>query len=402
MKIFISCSNEDLALVEPYYARLRAEGFKPWMVDKDLLPNQNRMVEVEKAFASANVIMMFISSHCVSQSGFIQLGAQPALRSLEAMFATDKYVIPVILEPQDVSSNTLNRLQHLSIRTYDDWMTVIRSLRLADSHQKQVANHGACHGPFRVFAEETKEAWMGRPGHDIAISYPHFESMVYPVAALELTTLFSGRAASETIRARTKPWSQLVRYCPDGPEEQEKFLPKDGRWDKFTIDYASNSLLSLFYTVGTYSAGAAQPNSIYQTYNFLIYAERVVAIMLPDLFAEDTPWLEKISEICITRLYHEFWKRMNKEPSKIEMEWIQRGAGARDENFAAFTISAQHVSFLFAPFQVAAYELGSLRVDIPYHELRDVLRFDGVLDILAPRIQSGRPATIAAPRESAW
>ena len=375
MKIFISYAIEDLALVEPYYARLRAEGFDPWMVDKNLLPSQNRQVEIEKAFAGANVIMLFISSRGVDKSGLMRHEASHTINNLDALLATDCFVIPVFLEPCIVPLRLSTRLRQGCIQTQEDWMAMICSLRLAQAKQKELTEHGTRLGPFRVFTAKTKEAWTGRPGHDIEISYPRFESDSHPVAAMELTTLFSGRAIYEIFRTRQKPWRQMP-----GPDEGKKFWPSDARWDNFSIAHASSSLLSLVYTIGTYSAGGAQPNCSHETHNFLIDAERVIAITLPDLFAEDAPWLERLSLLCVAGLKRELWERQGKEVSTIERQWIERGADARIENFAAFTLSAGHISFLFAPFQVAAYELGSLRVDIPYYELRDLLRINTVFD----------------------
>jgi len=151
----------------------------------------------------------------------------------------------------------------------------------------------------------------------------------------------------------------------------------DGRWDGFGITHATESLLSLTYDVGWYGAGAAHPNSFFETYNFSL-RERLHIIKLDDFFNDGTTALKRISELCIAELCRDYWSRIGEKPDEGQMKWFKEGAGENFDNFAAFTVGLDHFTFLFAPYQVSAYAFGRWSVEVSFYDLLDVLKPDGL------------------------
>lgn len=379
LKVFVSYAKEDRDLALRYYELLLQEGASPWMDVKHLLPGQNWEAEIEKAFSDANVVMLLLSKRSVSKRGFVQREANDAIERLRYKQPTDIYVIPLLLEPCDVPSYISGRLQYVNLSTSGAWDQVKASLRIAAEQQSIELTTGLDAGPFRVFTERLEDEWQGAPGHDIKIDYPRFESASLPGIARELSSFFSGRAGRVQIESRQKPWDQSPELFP----EEDGFRAMNGRWDSFGIVCATSQLLSLAYEVGWYGAGAAHPNAHFETYNFFM-EDRVHLLELGDFFKDEVSATKRISELCIEALCREYWSRMGEKPDADQLKWFQEGAGPSKENFSAFTVSEDHFTFLFAPYQVSAYAMGRWSVDVSFYDLLDALQVNGLHRFAAP------------------
>ena len=255
----------------------------------------------------------------------------------------------------------------------DAWEQVCASLKLAAEQQSIELDKGINVGLFQVFNSKVEDEWQGLPGHDISIEFPRFESLEHPNLASELTYFFQGRALSVLINSRQKPWNQY----PELFEDKADFSSTNGRWDNFGIVHSNNSILSLTYEVGWYGAGAAHPNHHFETFNFW-FKDRLFFLELEDFFIDITSALIKISDLCISALAKEYWIRTNEKPDNDQMEWFNKGAAPDLINFEAFNVGADHFTFLFAPYQVAAYAFGRWSVDISFYDLLDFLKPDGL------------------------
>ncbi len=372
LKVFISYAKEDRAQALTYFDRLSGEGFSPWIDTKKLLPGQNWEAEIERAFSDANVVILLLSKNSVSKRGFVQREANDAIERLRYKQPADIYVIPLLLNQCEVPSHIAGRLQYLDVSTPGAWEQVLASLKLAAEQQSIEITNGLPIGPFRVFTERFEEQWQGAPGHDISIEYPRFESTQQPEIAKELSQLFSGIAVKALIDGRQKPWDQSPELFP----KIDSFPAMNGRWDSFGVVHATTKLLSLSYDIGWFGAGAAHPNSHFETYNFSL-VERLQALTLPDFFVERDEAVKRISTLCIDALSREYWSRVGEKPDEEQMKWFREGAGENFENFSAFTVSHDHFTFLFPPYQVACYALGRWSTDVSFYDLLDVLRPDG-------------------------
>ncbi|MDX7764100.1 TIR domain-containing protein [Aeromonas caviae] len=372
LKIFISYAKEDRAQALIYFNRLSEEGFHPWIDINKLLPGQNWEAEIERAFSDANVVILLLSKNSVSKRGFVQREANDAIERLRYKHPTDIYVIPLLLDQCEVPSHIAGRLQYLDVNTPGAWEQVLTSLKIAAKQQSIEIINGLPIGPFRVFTERFEEQWRGAPGHDISIEYPRFESAQQLEIAKELSQFFSGVAVKVLINSRQKPWVQ----SPELFQNIDELPIMNSRWDSFVIVHATKDLLSLSYDIGWFDVGAAHPNSYVETYNFLL-VERLQALTLPDFFVEGDEAVKRISTLCIDALCREYWRRVGEKPDEEQMKWFKNGAGENFENFSAFTVSHDHFTFLFSPYQVGCYALGRWSVDISFYDLLGVLRSDG-------------------------
>lgn len=372
LKVFVSYAKEDRDRAFKYYDLLAQEGASPWMDVKHLLPGQNWEAEIEKAFSDANVVVLLLSKQSVNKRGFVQREANDAIERLRYKQPTDIYVIPLLLEHCEVPAHISGRLQYVDLGTSGAWEQVRASLKLAAEQQSIELAQGINAGPFRVFTDNFEDQWKGAPGHDIKIDFPKFESTSRPDLAKELTLFFGGRATRVLIESRQKPWDQSPDLFPD----TDRFTAMDGRWDGFGITHATERLLSLTYDVGWYGAGAAHPNSFFETYNFWLL-ERLYILKLEDFFNDGAAALKRISELCIAELCRDYWSRVGEKPDEAQMKLFKDGAGEEFDNFAAFTVGPDHFTFLFAPYQVSAYALGRWSAEVSFYDLLDFLKPDG-------------------------
>jgi hypothetical protein len=378
LSVFISYSSEDRELALKYYDLLAQEGTSPWMDVKKLLPGQNWDAEIEKALSDAHVVILLLSKRSVSKRGFVQREANEAIERLRYKQPTDIYVIPLLLEPCDVPDQIARRLQYVDLSIQGAWEQVRASLKLAAEQQSVELAQGLSVGPFQVFTERGEDQWEGTPGHDTRVEYPRFESASLPEFANELTLFFGGRATRVLLESRQKPWDQ----SPDLFENRSRFTSMNGRWDGFGIVHATDRLLSLTYDIGWYGAGAAHPNSYFETYNFALL-DRIYILNLEDFFIEMSAALKRVSELCIAGLSRDYWSRIGEKPDGDALKWFNEGAGENLDNFTAFTVSPDHFTFLFSPYQVGPYAMGSWSVDVSYYDLLDVLKPNGLHTLAA-------------------
>ncbi|HEL4845749.1 MULTISPECIES: TIR domain-containing protein [Stenotrophomonas] len=371
LRVFISYASDDRERVLPYFERLRQQGFSPW-IDQLILPGQSWELEITRNFKSANAIIIFMSARSVTKRGFVQREAKDALELMRNKLHGDIFIIPVLLEDCEVPDQISDNYQHIDLNVEGAWDQVVASLKLAAQQQSVDLADGATHGPFKVFTEEVKEEWKGRPGHDIEVSYPRFESETHQDAARELSQLFAGRAARTLIHARQRPWEQNPEFFEEGAGNAF-----NGRWDHFSIELVNDEVLSLHYSVGWYGAGAAHPNTHFESYNFYING-RVTTMELSALFTDSDEALKRISAACIQQLSKEYWERTAELPEQSDIESFRSGAGEEWENFQVFTISRNGLRFLFHPYQVHAYAMGSWGAEVSFYDLLDLLPADGI------------------------
>ncbi|OEZ90738.1 TIR domain-containing protein [Duganella phyllosphaerae] len=378
LKVFISYAKEDQKAAIIYYDLLLKEGVAPWLDIKKLLPGQNWAAEIEKAFSDSNLVILLLSQKSVNKRGFVQREANDAVERLRYKLPTDIYVIPLLLEPCEVPIQIANRLQYIELSTPGAWDQVRASLNIAAEQQSVILEKGSLFDKFQIFTEKYEDNWVGMPGHDIKIDYPRFQSSQRPDAAHELSLLFGGRASQALLEERQKPWEQV----PDVFTEKDSTLSQNGRWDDFDIVYCNSRFLSLTYNIGWYGAGAAHPNSRFETYNFALL-ERVYPVTLEEFFSDADSALKVISKISIEQLGREFWERTGEKPDEFQTKWFNEGAGEKLEHFKSFTVNSSGFTFLFPPYQVSNYALGRWITTVSFYDLLNYLSEGGPYKLAA-------------------
>lgn len=198
----------------------------------------------------------------------------------------------------------------------------------------------AAAAPQKMTIKET------RKGYEIDISYPRFGHVAVD-RALETwarETAQSFREAAVDATGEPNKWAAEVDY---------DILRQDAQ------------MVVVGFRYYTYSGGA-HPNTITETFNFLMPEGRRVEF--GELFSRKG--IQRVSDISISRLKQE----LDGPDGSGDMDWIKRGAGPNARNFASFALLPQELKITFDAYQVAAYVFGPQEVRIPLSNLRDVMR----------------------------
>jgi hypothetical protein len=141
----------------------------------------------------------------------------------------------------------------------------------------------------------------------------------------------------------------------------------------YTVALAKDDLISVMLDVGSYSAGAAHPNSYSETVNFDLRNGKL--LKLADLFQPGAKYLQTIAAYCVADL-----KKQGKQKggeSMLDDDWVERGAEPDAQNYGSWTIGKKGLGITFDSYQVAAYAAGPQHVLVPYSALKDLIKAEG-------------------------
>jgi hypothetical protein len=139
----------------------------------------------------------------------------------------------------------------------------------------------------------------------------------------------------------------------------------------YRIFNPTESVLSLWFGVNWYSAGAAHPNSYSRTLNYDLATG--TQLTLADLFQPDSTYLETLSAYAIQEL------------TTRGTLFFPEGAEPTDINYQNWNILPEGLLITFDDYQVAPHAAGPQQFTVPYLELVDIIDPDGVLGPLATR-----------------
>jgi hypothetical protein len=142
---------------------------------------------------------------------------------------------------------------------------------------------------------------------------------------------------------------------------------------EYSIALAKDDLISVEFTVSSYSAGAAHPNSYTEVVNFDLKNGK--SLKLADLFLPGSKYLQTLSTACIQALTKQ--AQAEGTDGMLDEAWIQRGAAPEATNYGNWTISRKGLGITFDPYEVAAYAAGPQHVVAPYSALQGILKPDG-------------------------
>jgi len=129
LKIFLCHTAADKAVVRHLYRRLKADGFKPWLDEADLLPGQNWREEIPKAVRDADVVLVCLSHNSITKEGFVQKEVKFALDVSEEKPPGTIFIIPVRLEAVDVPDR-FGQWQWADLYRQDGYERLVLALRI--------------------------------------------------------------------------------------------------------------------------------------------------------------------------------------------------------------------------------------------------------------------------------
>jgi hypothetical protein len=95
-------TKDDRQAVERLFIALKEKGFQPWMDEKNILPGQDWQLSIEKAMEKADFLLICLSRHSISKTGFVQREMKRAVELQQASPEGHVRLIPVRLEICDV------------------------------------------------------------------------------------------------------------------------------------------------------------------------------------------------------------------------------------------------------------------------------------------------------------
>jgi hypothetical protein len=139
----------------------------------------------------------------------------------------------------------------------------------------------------------------------------------------------------------------------------------------YTVALAKDDLISIEFTVSSYSAGAAHPNSYTEVVNFDLKNGKL--LKLADLFPPGAKYLQTLATYCIQELA----KRTKGPDAMLDTEWIQKGAAPELTNYDNWTITKKGLGITFDPYQVGPYAAGPQNILVPYSALKQIIKPEG-------------------------
>jgi hypothetical protein len=128
LQAFLCHSSEDKPSVRQLYERLQAEGMKPWLDAKDLLPGQDWDLEIRRAVRDSHVVIVCISNRSVNKAGYLQKEIKFVLDRADEQPEGTIFVIPLKLEECEIPER-LRRWQWVNYFEDDGYELLMRSLR---------------------------------------------------------------------------------------------------------------------------------------------------------------------------------------------------------------------------------------------------------------------------------
>jgi len=165
------------------------------------------------------------------------------------------------------------------------------------------------------------------------------------------------------------------------PQEGEEPPPEGSMGSDLTISYeialAQDDLISVQFDVGSYSQGAAHPNSYAEVVNYDLRNGQ--PLKLSDLFKPGAKYLPALSSYAIADL-----KKQSKDKGDaLPDDQIQSGAAPATKNYDNWTITRKGLGIYFDAYQVGPYAAGPQSVLVPYANLKDLINPDGPIAQLA-------------------
>lgn len=133
---------------------------------------------------------------------------------------------------------------------------------------------------------------------------------------------------------------------------------------RFTPFTYTTELVSVLFSIETFSPGAAHPSTYTLPFNYL--PKQSFFISLDDLLT--STWPETLSPLATAKLRDEFSVRGIADSGT----WLQEGAGPLRKNFQSFALTDTTLVLHFDEYQVAPYAAGAFEITLPLSELQTI------------------------------
>ncbi|HET8985328.1 MAG TPA: DUF3298 domain-containing protein [Trueperaceae bacterium] len=136
-----------------------------------------------------------------------------------------------------------------------------------------------------------------------------------------------------------------------------------------TLEGAARSYLSLLNHAYVYTGGA-HPNTFFGSYLLEVRPSGVSVLGIQDLFRADSTWLRRLTPLVLQDL------------ARQGAQWVTQGdvTELTVNDLAAFTLSADGLTFYFSPYAMGPYVQGPFEVTLPFEALLGLAPAGGPLE----------------------
>lgn len=132
LKVFLCHARADKQKVRELYRYLRRRGIRPWFDEVDLVGGQDWQVEIPKALATSDAIIICLTKNSVDKEGYIQKEIKFALDKALEMPEGRIFLIPIRFEECEVPFS-LSRYQWVDLFDELGYARMMRALKLRAS-----------------------------------------------------------------------------------------------------------------------------------------------------------------------------------------------------------------------------------------------------------------------------
>ncbi|MCC7436317.1 DUF3298 domain-containing protein [Candidatus Nomurabacteria bacterium] len=201
--------------------------------------------------------------------------------------------------------------------------------------------------PEPTIAELQVGPWPSAKIDDVAVSEKteHYDiNAVYPKTNSDtITTYFKNYVENQIATFKDD-----TSWVNDIESSSETSLTLDIKYD--FVD--SKNVQNYIFSVASYTGGA-HGLQVRKTFSFNKEGQ---LLTLSNLFFNELNDLKTFSDL----VKKELLKR-----SDVNSDWLEDGAGPKEENYQSFVVTDNGITVLFDPYQVAAYASGNIDISIP-------------------------------------
>lgn len=362
--IFLSYTTADREIVSEIGDAMNARQIQTWMDYKRLKAGQNWDFEIRKALDKSSIIIIFISNNSVAKNGYVQKELRIALSKSEDKIIDDIYIIPVLIDDDVVVPE---QIRHLQFIKYSDGDFINK---LCGSILHQIAENGYSVEQQQSDSEITWSAYTysdfrdGLPGYSAEMRLFRFSSEVYPQIN-QIGEYIKGQLLQDLFLLRSSILDQDPENLNYG---QERYSRTN------TIDIHSvgptviGRTISILFSVHSYYAGAAHPNTCFRSFNFFI--DPVFDISnITDIFIDEDEAFAVIQSETRRQLRS---IEVDDEPM-LDDEMLLNGTQSWD-HFQVFIFGKSQIEFIFEPYQVGPYAAGPQQSAVPYEKILRLMK----------------------------
>lgn len=132
LKVFLCHASTDKPKVRELYRYLKKRGIQPWFDEEHLVGGQDWQVEIPKALATSDAIIICLTKNSVDKEGYIQKEIKFALDKALEMPEGRIFLIPVKFEECEVPF-TLSRYQWVDLTVESGYAKMMKALKFRAS-----------------------------------------------------------------------------------------------------------------------------------------------------------------------------------------------------------------------------------------------------------------------------